>query len=425
MLMSIPTWRMRRSTPDHMIRSLGLILLITQSVSAQCSTEWTMRSEEGPRPRQDHAMAYNSTQGVVVLQGGVSGFPNESDLWKWNGEVWSRLPGLLYRDHHAMAYDERHGLLVVFGGYDFDGLEPNEETWAHDGERWTLLTSAGPNGRAGHAMVYDSWRGVIVMFGGGPHPIGDTWELYPTGWRRASITGPSRRTDLAMAFDSDRGVTVLYGGSGDPVGETWEWDGIEWTLISTSGPGPRAGYTMSYDSHRKRTVLVGGHPLLETWEWDGQQWTELPSSAPRGRFGLASAFDEQRGKLVMFGGFSSGASYLNDTWEYGLPNPFLIVDATCPTGGAMSIRWSCATPDKTAALVYSPAHGMFTIPNNQPCAGTALDLNPSGLQLVWTGRTGHDGSGVIRTQAGPPACGSYLQFIDVDSCRVSAAVRVN
>lgn len=400
-------------------------LVVVPAAQAQCAPEWVLKSDVGPRSRQYHAMAYDSRRHSVFLQGGNHGFPNETDLWEWNGTSWVRWPSYLELAHHAMVYDERRGALIIFGGADGYQTESGD-TWAYDGERWTLVTSAGPVARTNHCMAYDSWRGVTVLFGGGTAShMRNTWELHPSGWRRVATTGPSARSGAAMAFDRHRGVTVMQGGFGDPVGETWEWDGMEWSLVSVTGPGRRASHSMVYDEQRRRVVLVGGDVGFDTWEWDGNEWELITDTGPRDRFGSKMAYDASRGQTVLFGGYADGVGYLNDTWEYGLPNPFLIVDATCPTGGAMSIRWSCATPGKTAALVYSPAHGMFTIPNNQPCAGTALDLNPSGLQLVWTGRTGHDGSGVIRTQAGPPACGSYLQFIDVDSCRVSAAVRVN
>lgn len=400
-------------------------LLVATPVRAQCAPEWSLRAESGPDARRDHAMTYDIDRGMALMHGGASGSPNEYDLWGWNGVFWTRLPGVLFRDSHAIVYDERRHLVIAFGGYDLEGLEPSRETWAHDGSGWRFVTESGPRGRASHAMVYDSRRGVTVLFGGGdPNLLGDTWELSTSGWRRVATTGPSRRRNHAMAYDRNRGVTVLHGGQGDLIGETWEWDGNEWRLVSTKGPGPAEGHAMVYDTHRRRMVMVGAYSDLQTWEWNGQEWTLAHRDFEMRRFRHAMAFDEQRGRLVLFGGFANGRGYLSDTWEYGPPNPFLYIDATCPAGGPVSIRWTCATANRSGALLLSPRHGVFSIPPNHPCTGTTLDLDANGLRVVWTGSTGPEGRGAINAEAGPAVCGSFLQFLDINTCRTSAAVIV-
>src|SRR5437868_3519331 len=69
------------------------------------------------------------------------------------------------RQNHAMAYDTFNGLVVLFGGFatatGFSG-----ETWIWNGASWGLAASTGPAARGNLAMAYDSSRRRLVLFGG-------------------------------------------------------------------------------------------------------------------------------------------------------------------------------------------------------------------------------------------------------------------
>ena len=60
------------------------------------------------------------------------------------------------RKNHAMAYDSVRGKVVMFGGYNASYFN---DTWEYDGVSWTQVTTASsPSARSAHAMAYDSVR---------------------------------------------------------------------------------------------------------------------------------------------------------------------------------------------------------------------------------------------------------------------------
>jgi len=104
--------------------------------------------------------------------------------------------------------------------------------------------------------------------------------------------------------------------------------------------------------------------------------------------------------------------------------PQLTVSATCPSGGPIRIEWSGATPGGQIALIYARNTGSFTIPNNRPCAGTQLGLGTNQIQLAFQGGAGSNGSRILNANAGPGACGGYLQLLDLSTCNTSNVARV-
>ena len=55
------------------------------------------------------------------------------------------------RLEHAMAYDSVRGKVIMFGGYDGSHLNG---TWEYDGVNWTYVTTASrPSARSGHRMA--------------------------------------------------------------------------------------------------------------------------------------------------------------------------------------------------------------------------------------------------------------------------------
>jgi len=106
------------------------------------------------------------------------------------------------------------------------------------------------------------------------------------------------------------------------------------------------------------------------------------------------------------------------------PAPMLSVAATCPNGGPIRIEWTGATPDGQVALIFARNTGSFTIPGNRPCTGTQLGLGADQIQLAFQGRSGPDGSRTLNADAGPGACGGYLQLLDLTTCATSNVARV-
>jgi hypothetical protein len=311
-------------------------------------TSWVQPGPVGhPLPRTYHAMAYDSTQGVVVLFGGKDREDNAlDDTWEWDGTSWVQRSPASHppaRFYHAMAYDSTRGVVVLFGGGAWgDWLD---DTWEWDGTDWVERSPAShPSARSVHAMAYDSARGVVVLFGGEgwDGQLDDTWEWNGTNWTQLSPPNrPSARSVHAMAYDSARGVVVLFGGldgSGTHRDDTWEWDGTNWMQRGpASQPPARAGHAMAYDSAREVTVLFGGSDQGDTWEWDGTDWVERsPARQPSARSGHAMAYDSVQEAVVLFGGWQT-----HDTWVYGssVPRPPLSPIANPDGDGDYLVDW--------------------------------------------------------------------------------------
>lgn len=120
-------------------------------------TTWRSISATSIGPRDHHAMAYDEARGRMVLFGGASS--NEElagDTWEYDGTTWTRVAtdgppgrahfGMAYdatsQRWHLMAYDESLGRTILYGGSVFDGKVSTSyyDTWAWDGEGWTLVS---------------------------------------------------------------------------------------------------------------------------------------------------------------------------------------------------------------------------------------------------------------------------------------------
>ncbi len=312
----------------------GLIASDTNATWEWNGSAWRNESRLGsPVPTVANlGMAYDAALGASVLFGTSS--PESNDLWSWDGNAWAFHPGggpalPSTRDQDALVYDSTRGVLVLFGGFSNHALN---DTWEYDGSVWTqvALTGPVPPARKGHAMAYDSGRGVTVLFGGAADDgstLGDTWEWNGQTWSDVtpvSGTGPVSRSQHAMAYDAGRGVTLLFGGSQDGLHEmadTWTWNGTAWTQMMSSVPnGGRLGHSMTYDSVRGVTVLFGGEVMgqavNDVWEWDGSRWAVITPAGqlPSARTGAALAYDPGREVVVLAGGLSQ-QGVVSDTWE--------------------------------------------------------------------------------------------------------------
>ena len=141
-------------------------------LSSPCFAQTARWFEVGPNnPTQGHAMVYDTARGEVVSLGGFivedGNGTTRSRTWLWNGQSWRRAAADTppARQLHAMAYDSSRGVVVMFGGSQTGGTNISD-TWEWDGVNWTLRTTMGPTARYFAAMSYDAAREVVVLFGG-------------------------------------------------------------------------------------------------------------------------------------------------------------------------------------------------------------------------------------------------------------------
>lgn len=307
-------------------------------VLAQCTVgpSWKLRSSTGPSPRKRHAMAFDSSRGVVVLYGGecCNSWTNLSnyldDTWEWDGIEWTLRaanspPGRLMS--HAMAFDNVRNRVVMYGGFGVDDLIRRSETWEWNGASWSRRTTTVPSRRNWHALVFDSAMGGTLMFGGQLSryvTTSETWLWNGSTWSLRTTDGPSARTAHAMTYDVDRRRGVLFSGQTSPANqETWEWNGVRWELRAVDGPPSSIYAAMAYYGAGSQALLFteegASGPQGDTWLWDGTTWTMRSSATdPCRREGHAMAYDSLREVVVMFGGHGCGVDGMNgETWEYG------------------------------------------------------------------------------------------------------------
>ena len=339
---------------------ISVLLLFTISTSMQVNAAY-------PQGKIGHAMAYDSTNDVVIVYGGTPqqayaywGFEtwaydyNNNEYTKMNpaehpyGGMWSKL-----------VYDSESDKMVQFGGHNKEDYSSNE-TWIYDyiPNTWT---PAAPNNvprlRASHCMAYDSESDVVIMHGGGLEPdynpyggrinYNDTWayDLNTDTWTNMTpAVSPLGRISAEMVYDSESDRIIMFGGFHspdkvaplDPTGavyqkETWAydfntntWENVTDTL---SNPKPRVGHAMAYDSESDAVILFGGHTHLnnagmqdETWVYDYNEnmWTQLSPAEGLKRSAHQMAYDSESDLIILFGGSvaASAHDYLAETWVY-------------------------------------------------------------------------------------------------------------
>ena len=301
----------------HLTPLFAAALLLATPSAAQGATWTQVSTPVGPSIRAQHAMAYDSSRGKVVLFGGhdVNG-TQLNDTWEYDGTNWAQITTTnspSARENHAMVFDSTRSKVVLFGGSLF-GSRLND-TWEYDGAGWAQVpTPSPPLPNARQQMVYDHGRSRVVMFGG--DISGDkTWEYDGMDWTLISTpTSPQPRWQHGMAYDPARGLTVMFGGdaNGGNFGDTWEYDGTNWMLSPAVGPVGREDHHLVFDGLSSRTLAMFGasnqlgptQPLLaDVWQLDAMGWTPLNTTGqPPARRGSCAVFDNQRNVVVMFGG---------------------------------------------------------------------------------------------------------------------------
>lgn len=323
-------------SPLHWIPAIEISDSVTQAFYSDprspigCDTTgWKFWINEGPGWRYGHDMVYEeSAQRTLFFGGRSSTFIDslQGDTWAYDGVSWTLLSnsGPSPRDDHAMAFDRNRGRTVLFGGNDGS---PRDDTWEWDGYSWNQVFLSGPDARYGHCMTFDDDTLAVLLFGGydGSQLMDDLWLWDGISWNQLFVSGPSARRNAQMVFDEARGTTILFGGetAAGFSSETWEWDGTSWTLLTTDGPSARARHAMAFDYHSRKLILHGGAAdwgsLPETWEWDGLEWKDISAdnfSGPSWLNNHAMTYDGLRGRTVLFGGQIVSSDLSGTTWEW-------------------------------------------------------------------------------------------------------------
>ncbi len=345
---------------------------------------WTnLTPSDPPSSRLGACMAFNPCSGQMILFGGNGLNGSLNDTWAFNANdnanTWTKLnpptsPAARY--NATMAFNSSNGLMILFGGSGNGGLL--NDTWEFDAKdnanTWIEMTlSNPPPARYGAGMSFNDSSGQIILFGGSGNSgdLNDTWSLgIPSNavlfWTNMNpSSSPPTRFSPAFAFDPCSGKIIMFGGinysGGTYFNDTWAYDVVNnaWTELIPPMPLPSArdSARMQFDPSSGQIILFSGHGaggyLDDTWAYDSTNntWTEVtPTLSPSARNGGAMAYDPSSGRLILFGGYD-GTNDLADMWGYD----------------SSAITWTQITPINspsardTTAMAFDPASGQIIL----------------------------------------------------------------
>jgi hypothetical protein len=125
-----------------------------------------------PSPRTHASMVYDPARKVTILFGGLAnnGEFDEAvnEMWIWDGETWQQqFPATLppARWGAAMVYDQARKSILLFGGTPVAGFL--QDTWLWNGAAWVEPhPEHRPAGRADFGMAYDAATQQVILWGG-------------------------------------------------------------------------------------------------------------------------------------------------------------------------------------------------------------------------------------------------------------------
>lgn len=260
---------------------------------------WTLLSpSNSPPPRYAASMAWDAADGYMVLFGGHD-YPSNVDLndtWTFVHGQWTPAattgPAPSPRWRQAMAYDATDGYVVLFGGADnLSTPTAFSDTWKFVGGAWTDIThsvTGNPPGRYRASMVWDAADGYLLLFGGctsSTCPDQSTWTYVGGAWTQKSPTvKPAARVYVGLTYDDALGEVVLFGGASTStltvgLADTWTYLNGTWTQLSSVGTSPstRAYVMMAFDPNDNYTILFGGANPSNQAVYFSDTWAFGPS----------------------------------------------------------------------------------------------------------------------------------------------------
>ncbi len=260
---------------------------------------WSDAASGGTAPgeRWGASMAYDSADGYLVLFGGFDAqtrapYPG---TWIYKDGVWNENTTAMSppaRYGASMVYDSTEGYIVLFGGI---GANDNllGDTWIFKGGGWTEVSpTSSPSARAFAAMSDDPGSHEAVLFGGcvdlnvTTGCVGDaqdTWAFVGGNWvQRFPANSPPPRAYAGMAYDTVDNYAVLYGGANPQqvLSDTWMFsDGSWFNITPAHNPGPLQAFGFTYDPTLQEFVLMGGIEGFTGAATSGTTWELVGGSA--------------------------------------------------------------------------------------------------------------------------------------------------
>lgn len=238
-----------------------------------------------PPARADGMLVYDTRTGAVVLFGGWYETP-EYEYRRW-ADTWAfYVPNRTWVELHpttsppprsdsAVAYDESEGIVLLFGGFNEDTYLGDMWSYAFSSNTWVPRSSPTmPSARADGRMAYDPHTRSYFLFSGNDysdpsfnfHHLADMWQYrwLPNEWTHVFPDDlPMPRTYAVLENDLQFGELLMTGGYGNRtvLGDIWAFNTTRfvWRNITTpGGPSPRIAAVGGYDFARGIFVVFGG-----------------------------------------------------------------------------------------------------------------------------------------------------------------------
>ena len=378
------------------------------------ATDWRNEAPPAnPGAREGPAMAYDSTNNLVVLFGGYNGL-NQADTWvyspsanNWTNKNPASHPSA--RAYSGMSFDKSNGTIVLFGGVS--DLQNERDTWEYNAATnvWTQTTPAtSPPALTSDSMAYyaTAQRSVLV----GQSSVSGSMETWAYNvatdtWANRVATFSPARSGQGVAYHAALDRLVLFGGAAlfTVYGDTWEYNYVANTWTNTvaggSGPPARTSMGLSYRSTDSSVWLFGGDngsPFSDTWRYfdvgGTRTWFSVGTQrSPQARslFGITDI--TANNKSVIFGGvLISGRA--SDTWSLGpaYRSSGTWTSATADSGGATvnygNLTWSPTTQAPGTVLRFQVAAsndpaGPWSFRGPGPACDTAGYYTTSGTAI--------------------------------------------
>ncbi|MCI4334642.1 MAG: PKD domain-containing protein [Thermoplasmata archaeon] len=316
-------------------------------------TNVTTAVSGGPSARAGAAMAYDPSDGYVLLFGGTNSISVLlGDTWSFQNGTWTNLTSTVNGTPPArllgvLAYDPASRGMILFGGHLNGGTLYTSATWGYHHGVWTNLTSTvgtPPSGRIYSVMVTDSTDSQILLYGGtnngGSSFLTDTWLFKGGGWINVTSLAGSSFGRLLYPVGSDdpadHGVLVmaLYpSGTGAPCA-TLIYSGGSWrNITSTLSPlAPDLVYEqLAYLPSIASVVATGGYLVNSTasvWpyttisEFASGGWSNVTAEVagpPLEGIYSGIAVNPTDGSLLLFGGIAPSSTVSSAAWLFSAP----------------------------------------------------------------------------------------------------------
>lgn len=259
-----------------------------------------------------------STGTVTVMLGGEPPAADRSQFfWRWDGEEWLELDtaGMPPPRSEAMvAYDATDGAIVVFGGRDPLTSEAFDDTWIYQNNIWSMLPGDQPHppARFGGAVAYQPLADKVIVFGGreqtgnGTDYFDDLW-VFDAGRRQwsplVSNNTPRQYEYMSMTWDAGEAVLLAHGREHESdFSDTWKLtvtgtEAASLELVSAPSGG-EVGTALSAPFVLRvlddRGLVIADYPVIFE-SADAMQAAETVASSAQGEAGFTGRCGERAG----------------------------------------------------------------------------------------------------------------------------------